>query len=89
MGERFIFHRFLLTYSRYASKSSISVFALPPFRYRTPECDRLLGDRHLNLFDLDRGTDLFQLFLDIVGLLLGNSFLDSLGRTIDKILGLL
>ena len=46
-GERSIFRRLsLYVFPICASKLSTSVLALPPFRDRTPESDRLLDESH-------------------------------------------
>src|SRR6185295_2062815 len=41
------------------------------------------------LLDLDRGAGLFELLLDRLGLVLGDSLLDGGGRRLDEVLGLL
>src|SRR6266550_5112006 len=41
------------------------------------------------LLDLDLRAGLFELRLDLIGLLLRNAFLDRVRRSVDKVLGLL
>src|SRR6478735_3262418 len=41
------------------------------------------------LLDLDLGPLLFQSGLDLLGFVLGDAFLDGLGRCVDQVLGLL
>src|SRR5690625_6715071 len=43
----------------------------------------------MSSLDLDSGAGLLELLLELVCLLLGDSFLDRLRRTLDQILGLL
>ena len=41
------------------------------------------------LLELDLGADLLELRLELLGLVLGNAFLDGLGSAFDEVLGFL
>src|SRR5690242_964920 len=45
--------------------------------------------RNASLLELDRGTRLLELLLDLLGLALADAFLDRLRRALDQVLGLL
>ena len=47
------------------------------------------SERIARLLDLDRGAGLFQLLLELLGVLLGDAGLDRLGGGLDRVLGLL
>src|SRR5262245_13837560 len=74
---------------RWSPAGSETIEALSEKRQRRPF--GRLRNAHLRaeLLDLDRGARLFELRLDLVGLLLGHALLDGVRRAVDEVLGLL